>query len=363
MICCSLVELFIQYKVIGIAFKSIWHQTNRGFAERARAKGKTNSFAEKHSGNSIASDGHIVADFATPEQQVEDWMWMTGLVATAVMSMVICHVQWQMHPGFTFLALILAFLFSFLCIQISAVTDVTPLTAAAKASQLVMGGATSNISSKGNNLGVAGTDGINHVAEAQKLNLIAGSIAAGGADVAVALASDFRTGFLLRTPPNKQWYAQMIGTFVSVWLAPGIFVLFTSAYPCINDTSIQHCPFAAPSVAAWAAVARAVTDPDVGIPLNSGIFAIVLGATSVIQAILRHFYLQGSREKYQKWLPNWGAIALGFVIPGSIYSIAAVMGAVLAAVWRKWKPVSWETYGFAVAAGMIAGEEIGRAHV
>ena len=85
----------------------------------------------------------------------------------------------------------------------------------------------------------------------------------------------------------------------------------------------------------------------------------MLGATSVAQAIFRHFYLQGSREKYQKWLPNWGAIALGFVIPGSIYSTAALIGAIWAYVWQKWRPVSWETYGFAIAAGLIAGEGLG----
>lgn len=219
MVCCSLVELFIQYKVIGFALKTVWHETNRGLAEKARAKGKTIAFCEKHSNQAGVVDANIVQDFATKEEQVKDWMWMVGLVATTIMSIIICHFQWDMHPGFTILALILGFLFSFLCIQIGGVTDITPLTAAAKASQLVMGGATTSISQKGRN----GADGINHIAEAQRINLIAGSIAAGGADVAVALASDFRTGFLLRTPPVKQWYAQMIGTFISVWLAPGIF--------------------------------------------------------------------------------------------------------------------------------------------
>ena len=136
--------------------------------------------------------------------------------------------------------------------------------------------------------------------------------------------------------------------------------MFTAAYPCIIDPDLPgKCPFAAPSVAAWAAVARAVTDPDVGIPLNSGILAIVLGAVSVIQAILRHNYLTGEREKYHKWLPNWGAIALSFVISGSIYSTAAVMGSTIAFAWQKWKPHSWEVYGYAVAAGLIAGEGLG----
>lgn len=39
-----------------------------------------------------------------------------------------------MNPGLTILACVLGFFFSFLCVQIGAVTDQTPLTAASKAS-------------------------------------------------------------------------------------------------------------------------------------------------------------------------------------------------------------------------------------
>lgn len=346
MVCSSLVELFIQYKVIGVAFKSIWHEGNAALHNAALKRGKTIAFFQKHSGQNAVVHDDMVQDFAKDEDQVKDWVWMVGLVATLVMSIIICHFQWEMNPGLTILASVLAFLFAFLCIQIGAVTDTTPLTAAAKASQLVFGGATS-----GNGFSIE---------HAQRLNLIAGGIASGGADVATALTADFRTGFLLRTPPKQQWRAQAIGTFISVWLAPGIFVLFTSAYPCIlHPDDYDSCPFLAPSVAAWAAVARAVTDPDVGIPLNSGIFAIMMGAASVVQAIVRHFYLVGEREKWRKWLPNWGAIALSFVIPSPVFTFAALMGATLAYFWQKKNPKTWDIYGYAIAAGFIAGEGMG----
>jgi uncharacterized oligopeptide transporter (OPT) family protein len=244
-----------------------------------------------------------------------------------------------MHPGLTILAVVLAFLFSFLAIQIGAVTDQTPLTAAAKASQLIFGGATSG----------QGLD----IIHAQKLNLVAGSLASGGAGVATDLTSDFRTGFLIGTPPVKQWIAQAIGTFISVWLAPGLFVLFTSAYPCIYDPNLseEHCAFLVPSVTAWAAVARAVTDPKVSIPLSSGMFAIAMGLVSIAQVVFRHYYLVGPREKYQKWLPNWGAIALSWVIPAPVFANAALVGAIAAALWRKYSFRTWELYGYAVAAG------------
>ncbi|KAK0657979.1 OPT oligopeptide transporter protein-domain-containing protein [Cercophora newfieldiana] len=345
MVCASMAELIIQWKVIWIGVKSAWNQTCISINQTLLKRGKQSTFFAKH-GKEQDSQWHI-EDPAPPEQQVKHWVWVVGMIFTTVLAMLIFHFQWEMHPGLTILAIVLAFLFSFLAIQIGAVTDQTPLTAAAKASQLIFGGATSG----------QGLD----VLHAQKLNLVAGSLASGGAGVATELTSDFRTGFLIGTPPVKQWIAQAIGTFVSVWLAPGLFVLFTSAYPCIYDPLLAegHCAFLVPSVTAWAAVARAVTDPQVKIPLASGMFAIAMGIVSIIQVVVRHYYLVGPREKYQKWLPNWGAIALSWVIPAPVFANAALLGAIIAALWRKYNFRTWEIYGYALAAGFIAGEGLG----
>ena len=48
----------------------------------------------------------------------------------------------SMPVGDSILAIVLGFIFSFLAIQCTGVTDITPLTTASKASQLVLGGAT-----------------------------------------------------------------------------------------------------------------------------------------------------------------------------------------------------------------------------
>lgn len=89
-----------------------------------------------------------------------------------------------------------------LCIQCSGATDTNPLTAAAKASQLIFGGVTS---------GQGYT-----IKHAQTLNLVAGGIASGAADMSTSLVSDFRVGFLLRTPPKLQFISQAVGTFIAV---------------------------------------------------------------------------------------------------------------------------------------------------
>ncbi|KAI1185606.1 OPT oligopeptide transporter protein-domain-containing protein [Nemania serpens] len=344
MVATSIAELLVQYKVLAHAGKAVWKAMSGGINDLfIKVTGKPSPFFEAQAGR-FQDDGDMVADPARPEDQVPMWQWMSGLLLSIVVGIIVFNYQWGMGPGLTILACLLGFLFSFLAIQIGAVTDQTPLTAASKASQLVFGAATSG---KGYS-----------ILDAQRINLVAGGLASGAADVGTSLTSDFRTGFLLSTPPNKQWYAQAMGTLISVFLAPGLFVLFSTAYPCILALD-EKCPFQVPSVAAWAAVAQAVTDPTVHIPWSSGIFSIVMAVVVVAQVVIRHFYLVGEREWVREYLPNWGAIALSFVLPSPVFTTASLFGALLAFAWRKWKLSSFELYGYAVAAGFIAGEGLG----
>ena len=96
--------------------------------------------------------------------------------------------------------------------------------------------------------------------------------------------------------------------------------MFMAAYPCLlRPDEFEKCPFTAPSVSAWRAVAEAVTQPDLPIPRSSAIFACVMGGASIVQAVIRHFYLVGPREKWRVFLPNWMAMAISFVVPQTYY--------------------------------------------
>jgi uncharacterized oligopeptide transporter (OPT) family protein len=120
------------------------------------------------------------------------------------------------------------------------------------------------------------------------------------------------------------------------------------------------CAFGGPSIAAWRAVALAVTNPGgINIPRSSGIFAIVMGVVAMVQAVVRHYYLVGPREKYREFLPNWGAAALPMILPNPSILNTAAFGAIFGAIWKKFFPKNWEIYAYSVAAGMIAGEGLG----
>lgn len=92
MVCASMAELIIQYKVIFIAFKSLFQQASAGINAAYEKRGKSNAFFAKH-GN-LEHHVELVEDPALPKDQVKDWMWTLGLLITIVIAMIIGQLQW-----------------------------------------------------------------------------------------------------------------------------------------------------------------------------------------------------------------------------------------------------------------------------
>jgi len=204
--------------------------------------------------------------------------------------------------------------------------------------------------------GVAKGQGI-ALDQAQRLNLIGGVLAAGSAAQASDMTGDLKTGHLLRAKPKNQFVAQLVGSTVSVFLNVGLFILFTKASPCIlYPPETGACTYGAPSVAAWAAVAAAVTNKELPIPPSSGYTAIGLSILGVIIVVVKHLWIP---RKHWHWVPNWNAVGLAFVVPQTYFPLAMVFGATINYVWEKRSPKSFDMYGFPVAAGLLAGEGLG----
>ncbi|KAG6895581.1 hypothetical protein C0992_000543, partial [Termitomyces sp. T32_za158] len=277
------------------------------------------------------------------EDRIPTPWWTAGLFLSTIMCCAILATLFNMNVGEALLALILGFLFSFIGVQSAGQTDVNPVTTVAKASQLIFGGI-----GKGAHLALN---------PSQMLNLSAGVITAGSAAQACDMTGDLKTGYLLRAKPRNQFIAQLCGAVVAIFLTTGLFILFTKATPCIlylPDSG--KCTYGAPSVAAWAAVAVAVSSPNLPIPPSSGYTAIALGIASVITVVAKHYWIP---KKYYSYIPNWNAIGLGFVVPQVFYSIAMVFGCTFNVFWKRSNPASFDMYMFAVAAGLVAGEGLG----
>ncbi|THV04736.1 oligopeptide transporter [Dendrothele bispora CBS 962.96] len=268
--------------------------------------------------------------------------WTIGLLLSTIMCCAILATQFHMNVGEALLALLLGFLFSFIGVQSSGATDVNPVSTVAKASQLIFGGI-------GKGTGMPLND-------AYMFNLTAGVVSAGAAAQASDMTGDLKTGYLLRAKPRNQFIAQFCGSIVAVFLTSGLFILFTKASPCIIDDTIEHCTYGAPSVAAWQAVAVAVSSPKLPVPPSSGYTAIGLGVFSVICVVIKHLWVP---KKYWHYIPNWNAVGLAFVVPQVFYSIAMAVGATVNYFWLKRNPAGYDMYMFAIAAGLLAGEGLG----
>lgn len=331
MLCASFAE-------VGMNGPILYRGLKRAFFETAEKIPKTRALAEKH-----LSDEDVAIEDPSPESdQVPTWTWSGGVVLAITFSMIVLAVQYQVNPGLTILAVILAFIFSFIAAQSSGATDINPVSTCAKASQLVFGGIT-----QGQGL---------HGVHAQRINMTGGIVAAGAAAQSVDMLGDLRTGYLLSASPRVQFIAQACGSFFSIWLGTGFFLLFANAYPCILDVNATSCPFGVPSVAAWRAVALAVTGDSFPVPQSSAITALVLGIASVVLIAAKYLWIP---SKYHPYIPNMNAIGLAFTLPQTQYSTAMAVGAIASSVWLKRSPGTWNEYAYSLAAGLSAGEGIG----
>ncbi|KAL2859214.1 OPT superfamily oligopeptide transporter [Aspergillus pseudodeflectus] len=286
------------------------------------------------------------ADHPSPRDRVRLWMWLPGVIFVIVLSCPALKGQFGMSYLLTLLSLFLAFGMSLLAIQATGATDTTPLGTLSKVSQVILGSLNNQPS----------------IAAAQRLNLIGGALTNIGASQATDLMGDFRVGFLLGTPPSTQYLTQIIGTLLATFISPLIFMIFSTAYPCIlasDPNPTDSCEFSLPAASAWRVIAVAATEPTLPIPRSSVIFSITMGILGSAMVLLRHFILVDKWAHARKYHPNLMILAMAFTLPATHYGIAMVIGALVAAVWRKRSLLGYEEYGAAVAAGLMAGEGIG----
>lgn len=291
---------------------------------------------------------NFIDDPAPPETQIPAWQWISLLVLSIIFTCLVLTLQYGISLGLCLLSIFLGFVFSFIGAQSSGTTDVNPISTCAKSSQLIFGS-------------ISSAQRMDEMV-AQKLNLIAGSVSASSASQSVDMIGDLKTGHLLGAQPKIQFYAQVCGSFFSIWLTVGLYILFNKAYPCFTTQfmpgypATQKCVFGVPSVAAWRAVATAMTNSRLPIPPSSGYTSIVFGIIAVISIVFKYCFCP---EKYQHFVPNFNAIGLGFVLPQTHYATAMFLGAIAFHFWKKRRPVSCDIYALTIATGFAAGEGMG----
>lgn len=241
----------------------------------------------------------------------------TGIVAVQAASFAI---RWWMGA----LSVILTFFLSLVACRATGETDITPVGAMGKITQLTYGiVAPSNITA----------------------NLMTAGVTAAAAASAADLLTDLKSGYLLGANPRKQFLAQFVGVFAGAMVVVPAFYLLVPSPDALGGEQ-----FPAPSAQVFKGVAELLANGLSSLP-GSAQAALVLGAAAgAILSLLERF----APARVRMFLPSAMGVGLAFVIP-FWNTLSIFIGAGIAFLIRKSRAAE---YTVPVASGIIAGESL-----
>lgn len=248
-----------------------------------------------------------------------------GVLVSGAVCVFLGHYLFDITWWMGILAVLATFLLSIVAARATGETDVTPIGAMGKITQLTYGViAPSNITT----------------------NLMTASITSGAASHAADLLTDLKSGYLLGGNPRKQTIAQLFGVLAGTLLCVPIYTIIAKP----EKLGTEALP--APAAKVWEGVARMLANGVEALPPGA-IWGIVIGGIIGILITLGEEFA----PKYRKWIPSATGLGIAGVIP-AYNSISMFLGALIAWMLMKKKPEASEKYTVAVSSGLIAGESL-----
>ncbi|KAH8921557.1 OPT superfamily oligopeptide transporter [Atractiella rhizophila] len=197
-----------------------------------------------------------------------------------------------------FIALILACAFAILGVRALGETDLNPVSAVGKISQLLFA-----VIQPGNVVA----------------NLVAGGLSEAGAQQSGDLMQDLKTGHLHGASPRVQFYGQLIGSFASVFVSSTIFLIYSRTY------TLPSAAFPVPTAGVWLNLARLVNTGS--LPPATKEFMLVFGPVFLVTSLVKYF----AKERYTwaRFIPSGIAFSIGFINTPS-FSMARLVGGYIA---------------------------------
>ncbi|OAD03576.1 hypothetical protein MUCCIDRAFT_37670, partial [Mucor lusitanicus CBS 277.49] len=270
----------------------------------------------------------VVEVDAPLSQQVSKKVATIGLIASTILCVVMVRAVFgpdAMPVGMTLVSIVIAMFLSVLGVRALGETDLNPVSGIGKLSQCI----TATL-----------------MPGAIVANLIAGGIAEAGAQQAGDLMQDLKTGHLLGASPKAQFYGQMIGSFASVFIATGAYLLYRTVY------SIPGPEFPVPTAQVWLDMSRLVN----GHPLPPHVFEFVL-AFAVLFAVfvlIKELYPDHQKQGWVRFIPQGIAFAIGMYNPPN-FTLARVIGGLIVHFWNKFS-IGGKVFIVVVASGFVLGE-------
>jgi putative OPT family oligopeptide transporter len=263
-----------------------------------------------------------------PLEQIEvpgSW-FVVGTLVSGAACVILGQLLFDIHWLMGVVAVLLTFVLSIVAARATGETDVTPISAMGKITQLLYGTvAPTNITT----------------------NLMTASITAGASAHSADLLTDLKSGYLLGGNPRKQTISQLFGVLAGTLVCVPVYSLIADP----EKLGSQDLP--APSAKVWAGVAEMLAHGLEHLPEGALAAMLVGGLLGIVLALAEEF----TPERHRKWIPSAIGLGVAGVIP-AFNSISMFVGALTAWLLAKWRPKIDEAYTIPVSSGLIAGESL-----
>ena len=260
--------------------------------------------------------------------EVPSSWFVAGTLVSGAACVVLGHWLFGITWWMGILAVLVTFFLSIVAARATGETDITPIGAMGKITQLIYGVvAPSNITT----------------------NLMTASITSGAASHAADLLTDLKSGYLLGGNPRKQTISQLFGVLAGTIVSVPAYLFVVQRDP----TRLGSEALPAPSAKVWAGVAELLADGIGALPYGA-LTAIAVGAAlGIVLTLLEEL----GPKAWRPWLPSTTGLGIAGVIP-AFNSFAMFAGALLAWIFARARPKAAEAYTVPVSSGLIAGESL-----
>lgn len=269
-----------------------------------------------------------IAAAATSSHDVTRTWFLTALVAALILSVALqisffAIVWWAAIVG-----VLLTFVLAIVAARVSGETNITPVGAMGKVTQLIFG------------IMVPGQPAA---------NLMSANVTGGAASQCADLLHDLKCGHLIGASPRLQSLAQICGAFAGA-MAGAMWYLILIPNP---RQQLMTDEWAAPAVAAWKAVAELFTVGFQAMPAGTK-EAIIIAA---IAAVVLVFIEKLVPKKWRPYTLSPASLGLAMVVHAH-YGISMFVGGMVALVLSKLFPKLMGRFLITAAAGIAAGESL-----